>query len=109
MKTPTTSFKNLYSGDNSLKLLDQSYLPRWIVVVIDTFLSAVSFFFTYLIILGTPLKFNNILSLPIQGLVVITVTILFFFVYKTYAGIIHHSTFTDVLKLVVSSFSTAIQ
>jgi len=107
MKTPITSFKNLYSGDNSLKLLDQSYLPRWIVVVIDTFLSAVSLFFTYLILLGTPLKFNNILSLPIQGLVVIAVTILFFFVYKTYAGIIRHSTFTDVLKLVVSSFSTA--
>ena len=108
MKIPPTSFKNLYEGDNSLKLLDQSYLPRWMVVIFDTILSALSLFFVYIILLGTPIKFHEILSLPIQALIALTVTVVYFIVFKTYSGIIRHSTFTDILKLVISSFSTGI-
>ncbi|MBE9490664.1 MAG: polysaccharide biosynthesis protein, partial [Bacteroidetes bacterium] len=107
MNKPLKHFQKLYTGDNSLKLLDQSYLPRWIVVVIDTLLSVASLFFVYLILLGTPINFHDIISLPLQGLAVLGVTLLYFFVFKTYSGIIRHSTFTDILKLIISSFFTA--
>lgn len=98
----------LYSGDNKLMLLDQRYLPRWIVVLLDVFLCAVSLVFVYLILLGTPLSFPNVISLPQQGLSVLAINVLFFFVFKTYSGIIRHSTFTDIAKLAFSSFFTAL-
>ena len=107
MNSPLKHFQNLYTGDNSLKLLDQSYLPRWTVVLIDTLLSIASLFCVYLILLGTPIHFHDIISLPLQGLAVLGVTLLYFFIFKTYSGIIRHSTFTDILKLIISSFSTA--
>jgi FlaA1/EpsC-like NDP-sugar epimerase len=98
----------LYKGDNSLKMLDQKYLPRWIVLLIDTFLVLLSLFLVYLILLGTPIKFLDTLSLPEQGLSILAVNLIFFFVFKTYSGIIRHSTFTDILKLALSAFFTLI-
>ncbi len=97
----------LYKGDNKLKILDQRYLPRWIVILIDTFIAVTSLLLTYFILLGTPIKFLDILSVPVQGFAVLLINIVFFFVFKTYSGIIRHSTFTDILKLAFSSFSTA--
>ena len=88
-------------------MLDQRYLPRWIVVLIDAFLAIISLGLVYFILLGSPLNFFEVLSLPMQGAIILGVNVVFFFVYKTYSGIIRHSTFTDVLKLAFSSFTTA--
>ena len=89
-------------------LLDQRYLPRWIVVLLDVFLCAISLLLVYFILLGTPLRFPSIISIPQQALSLLAINVLFFFVFKTYSGIIRHSTFTDIVKLVFSSFFTAI-
>ncbi len=107
MKAPVNYFKSLYDGDNSLKLLDQSYLPRWIVVLLDTLLSIFALFLVYFILLGTPINFLETISLPLQGLIFLSVTLFYFFVFKTYSGIIRHSTFIDILKLIIATFSTA--
>ena len=101
-------FEKLYTGDNSIKLLDQRYLPRWIVVLIDTFLCLVSMGLVYFILSDTPISFHNVISVLLQALAVIAVNIVFFFVFKTYSGIIRHSTFTDIVKLAFSSFATAV-
>ncbi|MEZ4859236.1 MAG: nucleoside-diphosphate sugar epimerase/dehydratase [Flavobacteriaceae bacterium] len=61
-----------------------------------------------LILSGTPIKFHQILSIPQQGFFVVLVNILFFFLFKTYSGIIRHSTFTDITKLAFASVSTFI-
>ncbi len=100
--------KDFYSGDNNLKLLDQRYLPRWVVVVIDVFLSIVSLLIVYLILSGTPLHFYETLTIYQQGLIALVFSLFFFVVYKTYSGIIRHSTFTDILKLAFACFSTAV-
>ncbi len=98
----------LYSGDNKLMLLDQRYLPCWIVVLLDIFLCTISLVLVYFILLGIPLSFPNTISLSQQGLSILTINILFFFVFKTYSGIIRHSTFTDIVKLAFSCFFTAL-
>lgn len=98
--------QQLYTGDNKIKLLDQRYLPRWIVVLIDTCIAAVSFFSTYLILTGTPIKFHDTLTVLEQGVVLVSVNLVFFFLFKTYSGIIRHSTFTDITKLAFSSLLT---
>ncbi len=100
--------KDFYSGDNNLKLLDQRYLPRWVVVMIDIGLTFLSLVIVYLILSGTPLTFYKTFSVYQQGGIVIAVNLIYFVVYKTYSGIIRHSTFTDILKLAFAAFSTAI-
>jgi len=98
----------LYSGDNKLLLLDQRYLPRWTVVLMDVVLCIASQILVYLILLGTPLFFPEKISLFQQGLSVLAINVLFFFVFKTFSGIIRHSTFTDILKVAFSSLFTAL-
>ncbi len=106
MFVPKRLLSRFYQGDNSLKLLDQRYLPRWIVLLIDVVLVILSLALVYLIILGTPIKFKDVISVPSQGLAILGVNVIFFFVFKTYAGIIRHSTFTDILKVAVSALCT---
>ena len=106
MLNPKHILQNLYQGDNRLKVLDQRYLPRWIVLLLDVFLCCVSLFLVYLIIEGTPIRFITYISLPAQGIIMLGVTVVMFFAFKTYSGIIRHSTFIDILKLAFSSFVT---
>lgn len=102
MLTPNRLLRNLYHGDNRLKILDQRYLPRWIVLLIDIFLAILSMVLVYLIILGTPINFKGYISLPAEAGIVLLVHIVFFVLFRTYSGIIRHSTFTDILKLALS-------
>lgn len=99
-------FQKLYKGDNKIKLLDQNYLPRWLVILLDVFLCSVALFLAYFILLGAPFFFPEVLSLWQQALITLVVNVFFFFVFKTYSGIIRHSTFTDIVKLAFSSFFT---
>ncbi len=82
-------------------------MPRWIVLVIDSFIVVVSILTVYLLLSETPLVFYSKISVFAQGIAVLLVNVLSFFLFKTYAGIIRHSTITDVLKLAISSVSTA--
>ncbi|MAT90293.1 MAG: polysaccharide biosynthesis protein [Flavobacteriaceae bacterium] len=106
MKTYHKLLQKLYSGDNRLRLLDQRYLPRWIVILIDTFLCVSALVLTYLILANTPISFHTTLSLAEQGLLLLGLNVVYFFIFKTFSGIIRHSTFTDLLKLGLSSLST---
>jgi len=98
-----------YLDDINLKLdiKNLSYLPRWVVVFLDGFIVVLSLVITYYLLLGLKLNFtrsNKYLVLVIFGLI----NIFFFWIFKTYSGIIRHSSFVDALKIFFSQFSTAI-
>lgn len=97
----------LYSGDNKLSLLDQRYLPRWIVVLIDAALVVVSVVLVYFILLGTPINFHKVITVPQQGAAITLVSVVYFFIFRTYSGIIRHSTITDIKKLAFANVLTA--
>ncbi len=86
--------------------LNQSYLPRWAVFMIDIFLCVLSFTVAYLILDGTPLKFQTVWSTPIRASFIIGTNVFFFHIFRTYAGIVRHSTFTDVFRVAAASFLT---
>jgi len=94
--------------DNHLGILSNRYLPRWIVLLIDTSIVFVSILLVYYLLSGTPLKFYNQYSLATQGVAVLLVSVVSFYAFKTYSGIIRHSTITDVFKLAISASTTAI-
>ena len=84
-------------------ILEQRYLPRWIVVLIDLLICLGSYIITVLILLDTPLKFNDVLTLPQKALVLVSLHFICFMLFRTYSGIIRHSTFTDVYRLAIAT------
>ena len=107
MNNLSKTLSKLFLGDNKLRLLDQRYLPRWIVVLIDVLLCGLALMVSFFILQETRIEFHQVLSVPQQLGAVLLINLLFFFVFKSYSGIIRHSTFIDILKLAFTSLSTA--
>lgn len=101
--------KKIYSGDNFINLSEVRYLPRWVILVIDILLVAVSISFSCYLIeklsYSTQFVFYNALHMY---LMILGVSIGFMFIYRTYSGIIRHSTFIDLFKLFLATFSTTV-
>lgn len=95
--------RNLRANINNL-----SYLPRWIIIAIDVMVLFFSFSFTYLLFDGTAIgyiitshDFYFVASL-------ITVNVFFFWLFRTYSGIIRHSSYIDAIKLLFSQMSVLV-
>jgi len=95
----------IYDGDNQLKFLNLRYLPRWIVVLLDTMVAAASLIATYVIIENIAVSFYPVLDLWQQCFFILLTHVVFFFVYSTYSGVIRHSTFVDIIKIALACFS----
>lgn len=90
-----------------LTYLDQRFLPRWAVFLLDIFICITSFLMMYVILDGTPLTFHEAWPAPARACFLLSVNVFFFYAIRTYAGIVRHSTFTDVFKVASASFLTA--
>ena len=86
-------------------VLDQRYLPRWAVMVIDLSICLASYLITLAILRDTPLKFLGTLSFFEKGVVLVGLHLLGFILFRSYSGIIRHSTFTDVYRLAMATAS----
>lgn len=96
----------IYKGDNQIGLTNIRYLPRWIVLMIDVFILIFSMVLTYLLLENLNIKHYQSLTIFEQFALLFILNTIFFFVFKTYSGLIRHSTFTDIAKMVLASFST---
>ncbi|WP_374460799.1 polysaccharide biosynthesis protein [Chryseobacterium taeanense] len=97
--------KKMFGGDNVVNLSDVRYLPRWIILLIDIIILIISLFLsTYIIERITQIEFvyHREKILVFAGIVFSNV--IFMYIFKTYAGIIRHSTFIDLFKLLMSCF-----
>ncbi len=101
--------KRIYSGDNVMGLSDLRYLPRWVILIIDVFFIALAIKFSCYLIeklsFSTTIVFHP--AIPVF-LIIIIISMMFMFVFRTYAGIIRHSTFIDLFKLFLATFSTTV-
>ncbi len=79
------------------------YLPRWIIFAIDVIIIFFSIIITHFIITSLNVKFYDNRDFVQSYSVVVIINALFFLLYRTYAGIIRHSTFIDGVKLLVST------
>ncbi len=87
-------------------LLSLDYLPRWMVFFMDVFLTIIASEISYLIVRSLRVKFYDTLDVPTRYSIIVLINIFFFIIFKTYSGIIRHSTFIDGLKLLYSSLCT---
>lgn len=100
----TAKVAQLYSAFRKF-VLDQRYLPQWAVAGIDVLICLFSFLVTLAIVGDTSLKFHHVLSFPEKAFVLIGLHFLSFVLFRSYSGIVRHSTFTDVYRLVWATFS----
>ncbi|MFI0492343.1 nucleoside-diphosphate sugar epimerase/dehydratase, partial [Flavobacterium sp.] len=104
---------NLFSRNFSFESLrfnihNLSYLPRWIIVMIDCAVLAMSFFLTYFMFdgIGSHYIYPSYNFVFIFSL--LSINIFFFWLFRTYSGIIRHSSFTDAIKLFFSQVSVLV-
>ncbi|WP_133525481.1 polysaccharide biosynthesis protein [Flavobacterium sp. 245] len=95
--------RNLRAHINNL-----SYLPRWIIVAIDVMVLIFSFTFTYMLFEGTALGYiiTSHDFYFVSSLIIIN--IFFFWLFRTYSGIIRHSSYIDAIKLLFSQMSVLV-
>jgi len=83
-----------------------SYLPRWIILSLDIFMVIVSGFLGHLLLKGIGLDFATNRNFYFISALYLGVTLFFFWVFRTYAGIIRHSSFIDAVKLFMAQSCT---
>lgn len=108
MKKLNDAFTALYNGDNILKLTELRYIPRWLVILIDVFIILFSILLSYLLLSKLHVRVNFPEYLTEKRVLLIAINIVFMFIFKTYAGVIRHSTFFDFFKILLSSGSTLV-
>lgn len=96
-------FKDIKDIVSSKRFQNIGYLPRWIIFFIDVFIVSVACAITYIIISSLNVYYSSIISILAQNVLIVLVNAIFFFFFKTYAGIIRHSTFIDGVKLLIAS------
>ncbi|MEO0037368.1 MAG: hypothetical protein RIQ59_579 [Bacteroidota bacterium] len=103
----TSSIAEKYTEINlpaSLKKLN--YLPNWVILVIDFCIVLFSALITIVSFNAINLYYILPEHLVIGLLYYLAVNIFFFWFFKTYSGIIRHSSFVDALYLFYSQFFT---
>ncbi|ASK30387.1 polysaccharide biosynthesis protein [Chryseobacterium sp. T16E-39] len=108
MKKLHEAFNALYNGDNIVKITKLRYVPRWVVILIDIFIILFSILLSRLFLRNLDVKVNFPEYTFQKRILLIGTNILFMYVFKTYAGIIRHSTFFDFFKIILSSGSTLV-
>lgn len=100
--------QQILSQENRLDIRNIKYLPRWAILGIDISIICLASFLTILALKDLEVSFYEVLT-PAQGMsMAVVVNIVFFFIYRTYAGLIRHSSYIDALKLMLACFSTFI-
>ena len=98
-KTLSKISSKIYDGDNDIvDVSEMRYLPRWGVLFIDVCI----LLFSLLIIEQIGVYFTGIIDFYKKCFLIIGVNVFFMIVFRTYSGIIRHSTFIDLSKIFLS-------
>jgi len=99
-------FKTFSDVNTDFSFRNLSYLPRWIILLIDLSVVVFSGILTYFLFQGLRLNYIPKEHIPFAITFEVCVNVFFFWIYRTYSGIIRHSSYIDALKLFFSQFST---
>jgi FlaA1/EpsC-like NDP-sugar epimerase len=103
------SLKDLFSSDNlKVNIHNLSYLPRWIIVLLDFSVLVGAFLLTYFIFLGTGLKYIITPNVATFIGLFFGINLFFFWLFRTYSGIIRHSSYIDAIKILFSQTSVLV-
>jgi FlaA1/EpsC-like NDP-sugar epimerase len=88
------------------KFRDLSYLPRWVVLSIDMFIVVCAAFATVQMLDGMGLECIKKPYFAVTILSFFILNLFFFWLFRTYSGIIRHSSYIDAVKIFIALFLT---
>ncbi len=97
------NLKRFSLNDNVLYLADLKFLPRWVILVIDLLIVILSLFVSHLLILGLDVNHYSVFPLSYVFIFILAVNVLYMYIFKTYLGVIRHSTFVDLFKIFLAN------
>lgn len=98
-----TLSKKIQKNFSHLKTIQ--YLPRWIIFSIDIAIVIFSAVIGYFILDGIGINIRNVHFVPYNLLLLVSVHIFYFWLFKTFTGVIRHTTLNDATKLFFSELS----
>lgn len=101
-------FKAFTDVNFAFQFRNLGYLPRWLILLLDMMIVLFAGVITYMLFKGLKLEYVPANHIFIGISFYLTINIFFFWLYRTYSGIIRHSSYIDALKLFFSQFSTFI-
>jgi FlaA1/EpsC-like NDP-sugar epimerase len=99
----STEIIHLFNRLLSLKnIRNLRYLPRWVILFIDMFIVLASAFFTFKMLKGIGLEcvYQRYIAITIACFFLLN--IFSFWLFRTYSGIIRHSSYIDAVKIFIS-------
>ncbi len=99
-------FQVLQSSQKRIDFKNVNYLPRWAILCFDTSILMISLFFTKIIVSKIQKASFFNLGFSKEELIIVLINVLFFILFRTYAGLIRHSTFIDAAKFFLASLAT---
>lgn len=83
------------------------YLPRWIILLLDLAVISVTGILSYLVLHRTGILYVKSGLYTISIPVYVLMSLLSFRAFRTYSGIIRHSSYIDAVKIFFAQFTTA--
>ncbi|WP_452221570.1 polysaccharide biosynthesis protein [Lacinutrix salivirga] len=99
----------LKSTKKKIDFRNLSYLPRWAILCMDIGIVCLALLSSLFVVnsIGN-INFEDPLSFLSEGLIIIATNTVFFILFRTYAGLIRHSTYIDAIKIFLTSVLTFI-
>ncbi|HUX58962.1 MAG TPA: nucleoside-diphosphate sugar epimerase/dehydratase [Bacteroidales bacterium] len=94
--------------DRILEVFKNHSLPRWMVLLIDMSVVYFSFLIAYMLRFNFENYMFELSTVFRQALIVLVVYAFFMLVFKSYHGMIRHTTINDTYKIILSDFSAVI-
>lgn len=79
------------------------FLPRWVILFIDILIIVTSLLVSHQLIIGLDVHHYKTFPLLYVFLLIIGINVFFMYVFRTYLGVIRHSTFVDLFKIFVAN------
>lgn len=106
LKKSTFNCRKILKNKLNFKFHDFGYLPRWIIYIVDISIVFISLAVTFLLLKGLHLQFIQINYIKYCLGAYLLVNTYFFWLFKSYSGIIRHSSYTDAIKLICSQLAS---
>jgi len=97
-------FTFLWSSDVFSHLTNLKYIPRWVVLSLDIFICFVSYYIAFII---SSKIYNSEMDERIFNVfqrfgIIITLQLIFFWIFHTYSGVLRYSSYVDASKLLLA-------
>jgi FlaA1/EpsC-like NDP-sugar epimerase len=91
-----------------IKIFKKHSLPRWLVFLIDSGTVFFSFLIAYMLRYNFEVYTFDISTVFRQAFFVLVVYATFILIFKSYSGMIRHTTIRDTYKIIIASFSSLV-